>query len=225
MKLMNKYLLLPFLLLISALAAAQSFELDHEELYLQTEDLTKFEYVVYSHINSTIAQDQQYYWEKNIVDCPADWQVSMCIGELCYFHTTHFETEDLDAGERGEYSLHLANTQGESGMCTWETKFVTVGTTDTIYVMNTWVLGVSSADELEQFQFSFYPNPVQEMLNVNVELPVELVIGNTLGQSAVITDVPAGNSVINLSDLNRGLYTISFNYKGKNLFTRQFVKK
>ncbi len=221
---MNKYLLLPFLVLVSALSSAQNFKLDHDELYLQTEDLTKFEYVLYSNIESTITSDQNFYWEKNKVDCPDGWEVSMCV-EICYLPHIHNGDEDLFSGERQEYKLSLGNTQGESGICTWETKFVTIGSRDTTYVLSTWVLGsVSSAEELEQFQFSFYPNPVQEVLQVNAEVPVELVIGNTLGQTAIITDIPVGESELNLSELNRGLYTISFNYKGKNLFTRQFVK-
>lgn len=227
MKQMNKLLLIPVLFfLMGATAFAQNIELESDSLYLETENLDEFEYVLYSHIRSAINQNQDYYWEKSRIDCPEDWQVSMCIGDQCYLHFVDDHEEDLSAGEREEYSLHLANTQGESGLCNWETKFVTLGAEDTTYVSNIWVLGPTSlGEELAKVQFSFYPNPVKDVLNLNVGLPVELVIGNALGQTAFITDVPLGRSDVNLSGLTKGLYTISFNYKGKNLYTRQFVKR
>ncbi|HKK87373.1 MAG TPA: T9SS type A sorting domain-containing protein [Saprospiraceae bacterium] len=215
---------LSILIILSSALQAQSISVEDETLALQSDDLTMFEYVVESKLQNNTAQDVEYVWRKNFINCVEGWTVSMCIGELCYAPWVDTKDETLDEPE-GKWSLHLADTDGETGTCDVCVDFWAIGDSDTLTTCALFEIGTTSNEEADVLNVSFYPNPVTDVLNVEVDREIEIVINNALGQIQERRILNVGRHTVLMDQLKRGLYTISFVVDGKVHLTRQLIKK
>ncbi len=214
---------LSLLFIFTMVSHAQSIAVEDDTLNLQSEDLSLFEYVVESKIQNNTSQDVDYVWRKNFIDCVEGWTVSMCIGELCYAPWVDTRGETLDAPE-GKWSLHLADTDGSKGICDVCVDFWAIGETDTLTSCAFFEIGTTSNEEADVFKVSFYPNPVTDVLNVEVDREMEIVINNALGQIEERRILTTGRHTVFMDQLKRGLYTISFVVDGSIQLTRQLIK-
>jgi len=65
--------------------------------------------------------------------------------------------------------------------------------------------------------FSFYPNPARNILNVKANDNIEnIAIYNLLGQKVISKNVNAFRSNINITSLTTGLYILKANINGKS---------
>lgn len=72
----------------------------------------------------------------------------------------------------------------------------------------------------------FYPNPVDKLLIVRSDLPVDIQINDEWGKSFIVTHLEAGLQVLDLSALPSGIYAITLQQKANNkVVTERLVKK
>jgi len=65
----------------------------------------------------------------------------------------------------------------------------------------------ASIDDLQKFNFSYYPNPTKENLRLSSAKPIENVqLYNILGQQVLNKDVNESKPNINVSNLSKGVY-------------------
>ncbi|MFD1017457.1 T9SS type A sorting domain-containing protein [Winogradskyella rapida] len=70
-------------------------------------------------------------------------------------------------------------------------------------------LGVQDFDES---QFSFHPNPVNEVLNLNYHEPIETVtVNNLLGKAVLTKTINATSTSVDFSNLASGIYIVTVN--------------
>lgn len=78
----------------------------------------------------------------------------------------------------------------------------------------------------EQPTCKFYPNPVDKMLIVKSEFPVEVQIADQSGKSAITAKLDSGLKVIDVSQLQPGVYFIAIFQKNSNIIiSEKLVKK
>jgi hypothetical protein len=69
-----------------------------------------------------------------------------------------------------------------------------------------------------------YPNPFSDFINVaNAEMVTRVVITNLIGQ--VVMDMPMNGEKINTSNLNKGVYLITFMANNGERVVRKMVKQ
>lgn len=72
----------------------------------------------------------------------------------------------------------------------------------------------------------FYPNPVDKMLIVRTDQPIELTISDGLGKQMLVTRLEAGLKVLDVSLLEPGIYFITLYQKESNRIIRdKLIKK
>jgi hypothetical protein len=72
----------------------------------------------------------------------------------------------------------------------------------------------------------FYPNPVDKLLIVRSDLPVDIQINDEWGKSFIITHLEPGLRVLDLAALPSGTYLITLQQKENNkIVTERLVKK
>lgn len=224
---MQRFILIIFLIsLFLCPGMAQMIEIDNDGLSYNSTILGDVDYPVYGHISNLTDQDLKYVWVKENTDCEDQWEVSMCIGDLCYQSSVDTKEEDLEAFEEGEYSMHLNTFLNPiEGSCESCAKFYAIGGQDTLHSCAVWTLGTTSNEESFKTQISFYPNPVVNGLNITSEIPLEVEISNALGQAIYNRSINAGVNKIDLQKLYRGIYTIQFVYQDETILTKQLIKR
>jgi hypothetical protein len=95
---------------------------------------------------------------------------------------------------------------------------------DSISILNTGV-GVQEAAVSNQI-VSIYPNPVSTMLYFNnIDGIKTIQIFNILGEAVERTNVSGNNTIINVSDLSKGIYFISMINSDGIISTKKFSKE
>lgn len=140
---------------------------------------------------------------------------------------------DLDAGPWSSYLWHDGRTTRVYPVSAEGWYKVTVSdvqgceATDSVYVMLS--TGIDRLIQGENFVLSYYPNPVQDQLSVNIEAfkPIDLSIEllNTQGQTVYRNQAKAMDQIterIFVGDFAKGVYYIRFT-SGKESFVRKLV--
>jgi hypothetical protein len=73
--------------------------------------------------------------------------------------------------------------------------------------------------------FKFYPNPVDQILIVRSEMPVDVQISDPSGKVRLSASKVQGLQTINVSQLEKGIYIIRFTNKITNVITQQQLIK
>ena len=103
------------------------------------------------------------------------------------------------------------------------------------YGLNAWIaeignvgVGINELTKNETF-FTIFPNPTTDYITLSFENSmskdkVAIKIHNQIGQSVLIEQSNQTKSVLNLSHLPQGIYTISITSKNKNYGSQKFIK-
>jgi hypothetical protein len=76
--------------------------------------------------------------------------------------------------------------------------------------------GTLSKTDLSKFNFSYAPNPANNVINLNAAKTISKVeFYNTLGQNVLTSKVGALNSAINIQSLNKGIYVMHVTIDGQ----------
>lgn len=106
----------------------------------------------------------------------------------------------------------------EAGM-TYHFTMSIFGSNDCVTITN----GGVGITETASNKVSIYPNPVNDVLNVNAAGFDKVEIVNFLGQVVYSNQVTATNFQINTADLTAGVYFVRLS--GDNIVTKKFVKE
>ena len=93
---------------------------------------------------------------------------------------------------------------------------------DITFPGNTLILNVESV--VDDNEFAVYPNPANDVININGEEIQSVEIYNSIGMRVVSRDVNASES-INIADLTSGIYFMRILDKKGNLSTTKIVKR
>lgn len=80
-----------------------------------------------------------------------------------------------------------------------------------------------SSNTIEDVNFSLYPNPVSDVLNITSTSAVaKIAVYNITGQKVLESN---GGSQVNVSQLASGVYLIKLSDENNNILTKKFIKK
>ena len=119
-------------------------------------------------------------------------------------------------------TLRIPNVQGNIDVALEATiTYPTNACHDTSWITIVTFVGIN---QVQGTQVSLYPNPTVGQLNIeSAEAVREIAIFNTLGQQ-VVTNYNLGNkSLINLSQLSKGTYTMRINLQNGETIVRKFI--
>lgn len=85
--------------------------------------------------------------------------------------------------------------------------------------------GELGTDDLNSFDFSYYPNPVKDVLNFTTKKNIENVTVFNLTGQKVISNAKIANGKINVSTLNPGTYVFRVKFEDGQIETFKIVKK
>jgi len=123
-----------------------------------------------------------------------------------------------------EYLSATDEALGAEGM-------IGIGSYNDIALFDDFVEGVGggpgAVNDLHQSVFTVYPNPFSDVLTVSADQKIHAItIHNVLGQQIrKISDVHLNTIVLNVSELNSGIYFIRIYDECGNSVARQFIKK
>ena len=124
-----------------------------------------------------------------------------------------------------EGSDTASNYQSEDGGITWvQITYDGVGDHyESIWEMDaTCELGVS---DMNSFAFTYYPNPVKDVLNIDAKKPIENITVYNLTGQAVMQNLKAENGQVNMSGLTPGVYIFRVMLQGGQVETFKIIKK
>ena len=116
-----------------------------------------------------------------------------------------------DLTENWYYSLYLRSK------CSPELSSVWIGPIDTDRILST--------EELEKDQVQFYPNPVQDILEIKSQQEISAITIWTMGGKKVKTQTNSDLNSINLSTVPAGNYLVKVKLKNGETFTKKILKR
>lgn len=126
------------------------------------------------------------------------------------------ESGELDLGEYLENGIYLAFkfTSTTAGSATWEL--------DSFIVYGNMGIGIG---EKEVVSFTIYPNPVNDVVNIDAGSEGSVKIYSLSGQLLINELIGKGVNSINVSDLNQGAYLMQFSDENGNSSTEKLLVK
>lgn len=97
------------------------------------------------------------------------------------------------------------------------------------YLEGTWFIDAScevmDTEEMSVLEFSYYPNPVKDVLNLKSKSPIQNVSVYNLAGQKVISNSNLTNNQINISSLDPGVYLFRITLQGRKIETFKIIKK
>ncbi|MCT4582369.1 MAG: T9SS type A sorting domain-containing protein [Flavobacteriales bacterium] len=144
-----------------------------------------------------------------------EYDYSLAPGDTAIGFLAHYGPHNIDGCSLFKYEFFDAADPNTA-----------LGTVYGRFVHNVSTSCTAALTEMSKVNFSIYPNPASDQLNVEVDLKnVDVKIIDMLGKT-VLTAVNVNNSTkINLMDLNNGIYFVSVLDKGTVLKTEKLIVK
>lgn len=99
------------------------------------------------------------------------------------------------------------------------------GTSETINVNISPNNPTASIDKLEKYDFSFGPNPTEDLIYLSASKNIDNVeIFNLVGQKSLSTDLRTSKGTLDISNLSRGIYIMNVAID-KNIGTYKLIKQ
>lgn len=157
------------------------------------------------------------------------WETTICL-DFCYDASTDSITTNIDAGDTTIVSLYFwnYNTIG-TGMA----ELIFYDVIDPSVTKNTIYLGdafTTNIEETQKIELKFYPNPVQEVLNIQLPKFVQtgkIEIYNVIGKKLKSYDISKfGNRFqVPVEVFPKGTYILRYyDDEGKTFITKKFQK-
>lgn len=156
------------------------------------------------------------------------WGISFCdpfdcISQINPGFNKSFAMKSGDSKEM-KFGLLFNNTPGTGKVTVSFSSVKDPSVTDTVYyTANAWN---TAAKEVEKSkEFSFYPNPVRDQLTIKYSAKenVKVEIYNLIGMKVKSYSHDGNSTVIQLSDLKKGVYFIRIT-DGGHVYSKQFSK-
>ena len=211
-------------LYITAIAAVISLSVSAQNFIYPigqnlVENVTEENYEGYQiDINTPSFEAINYEWELVSNTFLQEWDYSLCdyggcsIGIPPTGAMTPITLADAQAGVIGWFKIQLTvstfSGNGKVEIYVYDANDYNRG--DVVSWDVTWDAATASLTVNESEQVSFFPNPANENMTVNAEGDFTGVIYNSMG-STVITFNGKTNTMVDVSELNSGIYFVSIN--------------
>ncbi|PLX08848.1 MAG: hypothetical protein C0598_12095 [Marinilabiliales bacterium] len=110
--------------------------------------------------------------------------------------------------------LAFKYTSNTSAASTWEL--------DTFLIYAYMGVGV---DETDEIKVDVYPNPASDIININSKRGGQIVIYSANGQKVMVSELKEGNNVVNINDINTGIYVLEINFPNAKSVTKKLIVK
>lgn len=187
---------------------------------------TESNLVAHLNIVSTIGSAADYKWKRVVMDNPNSYGDQICDNETCFVCTgdvwerAAFYT--LPAGESTVFQPKLS-AGGVGGSAHMRYYIMDDGdvAVDSVDVIFNTTVGVEETEELE---YSVYPNPVNDVLNINIESNnTSIEIFDIVGKQVASMNLVNGKNQLNIENLKAGVYFYSIKKNGDVVETRKLV--
>ena len=124
----------------------------------------------------------------------------------------------------GQYRMRVRVAAVGEGSATWDMSCdedQVYGETED-YTVNVGELGVS---DINSFDFTYYPNPVKDVLNIEAKKSIENISVHNLAGQAVMQGLKAADGKVNMSGLTPGVYVFRVTLQGGQVETFKIIKK
>ncbi|HNQ67682.1 MAG TPA: T9SS type A sorting domain-containing protein [Bacteroidales bacterium] len=129
-------------------------------------------------------------------------------------HITHIRLVDVVGSINPEYANY--DSEGNIVNDAWPTPFATCGfDCDAVGVINT----TQDVSDLSFSEFSLYPNPAKDFIILTTAFDFDFIIADLSGRIIKEISCKNGNTIIDISDLNSGIYLLVNKIK-----TQKFIK-
>ncbi len=212
------------LLFLSSLAFGQNIEINSPDDNLnyagQTVTITGDDNVMSRtfYVKNT-GTETTFYWSRTIVSSTSSsFIIQLCDDMICYNTSGPYwiGPEKMIASGDSLLFKPQITTSGSAGNA--EVKyFVLDGNQDKIDSLTVVYTSTLSIDKNEQTNFSIYPNPAQDFINIKgdgLKNGGTVVFLDALGKEVKRSTVKSANAKLSVSDLKRGVYFV--NIYGQN---------
>jgi hypothetical protein len=129
-----------------------------------------------------------------------------------------FEASDNIPAAGQQESFPLAAYSGIVKFAFWATNgTIATGNDTDFFVDNFTVDGTVGVNDIDSFDFSYYPNPTDNVLNFNSKQVIDgITVRNLLGQQLLIAKPNATSSRVDLSTFPTGMYLIELTSKDQS---------
>jgi chitodextrinase len=83
--------------------------------------------------------------------------------------------------------------------------------------------GISKVEE--ESRINFYPNPVKDILNINLQKSATINITNVLGNTVFSKSLSEGQQTIDISNLKKGYYLLNIEQPNQSKFVKPLIKE
>lgn len=220
-------------LLLTNFVVAQNFSIVPKVGKGQASTLKDKVEIKYNFTNSSLdATDSVFSWELIEITMPSTWTAQICDPFACLegsgtlgFKSSYVLTNSM-GNNTGTFTLDFfSNGNSGSGVMKVAIKSVKTGYTDTITAEGkVWPVAVKETVKQNK-EFSFYPNPAKDelVLKYNSKENIQVEIFNILGSKVKSFNLFGGQTSINISDLENGIYFLRFKDDGKTI-SKTFTK-
>lgn len=220
-------------LVLSNFVTAQSFNLTPKSGKAQGSSVKNMIDVSIGFVNvSTDPLDTLFSYEVIEVNIPSAWKLAICDPFACLDgsgkvgFTSEFTMKNIMGENSGFFKIDFEpnNTSG-TGTTKIVIKSVKTGYTDTISAeAKVWPVAVKETVKQTK-EFSFYPNPAKDEIIIKYATKenVQVEIFNILGSKVKTFNMFGNQTVVNIEELEKGIYFIRFKDDGKTI-SRTFTK-
>ena len=136
-------------------------------------------------------------------------------------NTTYWMQVQSDA-EAWDWTSDMSAMIGQPGMIDNGTGWASADGGEFVYQIYCEEMGVSN---MNSFDFSYYPNPVKDFLNIESKKAVQSIDAFNLAGQKVMSDMKLTQGKLNISNLTTGAYVFRATLEGGQVETFKVIKK
>ncbi|HPD64579.1 MAG TPA: T9SS type A sorting domain-containing protein [Bacteroidia bacterium] len=188
-----------------------------------------FEIITHNKVYNTSGYSQTYRWVVVSSNIPSSWTFAICDVNNCYANTDSQEFT-LAAGDSGLFQVHFY-PGGNTGTGTVVVYIYPVGEYSngiSLYSKGTIVPNSINNNSSVRIDFSMYPNPVKDYLDIRFTRKGNhsIEIYNILGRRILKKDIYNSDRMrISFENLQNGMYVVMYRAENGKVITKTISKE
>ena len=170
------------------------------------------EIVAYSGVRNNSDNTGNFRWVRTTNAQVAGWQTSICDINTCYLPTTDSADFTLNGRSNSNIDCHLYPNQVQGNGTVVVTVFEVSNRANAVTVVYRFSTHAAGLNSIGQPGLSAFPNPTQDWVTVDVDLPISQTISASLhdiqGRSVRQITLSPGRNQVDLSTLPRACYML-----------------
>ncbi len=221
-----KKIYLVLLLFVSHFSFAQ-IAINPDAVYVDGVTADMFEGVGYADVTNGYGEELNLTWQRTIIEMTEGWTVAVCDLVQCYL--THVSTQsfDIPAGGSGDMDVHAYPNDVDGSAIIQVDVFKTDDPDNTDYHASAiyYFNQLSGVAERLNEAITVFPNPTVNFFEIGAPEKVALVDIYSVDGKLVRRVKTAGNSRVDVSDLNSGNYILRLMDAEENIVSSNILSK